>query len=95
MTVKEYLDETETIYNNGMPIELRDIFNDGSVYCGGGYNQLMEELSTAGLSHVANARFVYRNINDEDNCIILCYVKNIEFYSQSILTKVAQKMMLK
>lgn len=91
MTIKEYLMEYETINNTGVSIELRDIFNDGSVYCGSGYNQLMEELSTAGLSHVANSRFVCRDINNEKNCIVLGYVKDIELYSQSVLEQVAKK----
>ncbi len=95
MTIKEYLMEYEFINNTGVPIELRDILNDGYVYCGGGYNQLMEELSLSGLSHVSNARFVCRDIDDERHCIILGYVKDIELYSQSILEQVAKKMLLK
>lgn len=96
MTIKEYLIEYEIINNTEKAIELRDILNDGSVYCGGGYEQLMEELSAAGLSHVANARFVGRNIDDERNCIIVCYIKNdIELYSQSVLEQVAKKIVLK
>lgn len=94
MTVKEYLIESGTTYNDGIAIELRDILNDGNVYCGGGYNQLMEEISTTGLSHVANARFVSRNINNENSCIILCYIKDIELYSQSVLEQVAKKIVL-
>lgn len=95
MTIKEYLIEDKTINNEGKPIELRDILNDGSVYCGGGYEQLMEELSLLGLSHVANARFVSRDIDVERDCIIICYIKNdIELYSQSILWEVAKKMVL-
>lgn len=96
MTIKEYLIEYEIINNTGKAIELRDILNDGNVYCGGGYEQLMEELSATGLSHVANARFVCRDIDDERNCIIVCYIKNdIELYSQSVLEQVAKKMILK
>lgn len=96
MTIKEYLSEYEIINNTGKAIELRDIFNDGNVYCGGGYEQLMEELSTTGLSHVANARFICRDTDDERDCIIICYIKNdIELYSQSVLEQVAKKMVLK
>lgn len=96
MTIKEYLIEYETINNIGKPIELRDIFNDGSMYCGGGYEHLMEELSVTGLSHVANARFVCRNTDNERDCIIICYIKNdIELYPKSVLEEVAKKMVLK
>ena len=92
MTIKEYLIEYKTINNTEASIELRDVFNDGSVYCGSGYNQLMEELSTVGLSHVANSRFVCRDVDDEKNCIVLGYVKDIELYSQSVLEQVAKKL---
>ena len=91
MTIKEYL-EDKMINNEGKPIELRDSLNDGSVYCGGGYEQLMEELSSPGLSHVANARFVSRDIDVERNCIILCYIKDIELYPQTVLENVAKRM---
>lgn len=89
MTIKEYLIEYEIINNNGKSIELRDIFNDGSVYCSG-YEQLMKELSATGLSHVANARFVYRETDNEKDCIIIYYIKNIELYSKSVLEQVAK-----
>ena len=94
MTIKQYLIEYETINNNGNTIELRDVFNDGSVYCGGGYEQLMEELSATGLNHVFNARFVCRDIDDERHCIVLCYIKDIELYSQTVLENVAKKMVM-
>lgn len=95
MTVKEYLMEYKAINNTGESIELRDILNDGVVYCGGGYEQMIEELSKVGLKHIANARFVCRYPNDEDNCIILGYIKDIEFYSSTVLEQVANKMVLK
>ena len=94
MTIKEYLMKYEFINNTGVSIELRDILNDGNVYCGGGYEQLMEELSSTGLSHVSYARFVCRDIDDEKHCIILGYIKNIELYSQTVLENVAKKMVM-
>ena len=94
MTIKEYLMEYEFINNIGVPIELKDVLNDGNVYCGGGYEQLMEELSSYGLSHVSNAKFVCRDIDDKRHCIILCYIKDIELYPQTVLENVAKRMVL-
>lgn len=92
MTVREYLIKNESIYGNGVPIDLRDVLGDGSVYCGAGYNQLMESLSETGLKHVANAKYVCNDIEDETGYILLYYLKDAEYYPNYLLERIAKKL---
>ena len=73
-------------------MELKDILCDGTLYCGGGYKQLMEELSNTGLDHVANAKYVCRDIENETGCIVLYYLKGAEFYPQYLLKHIVDKL---
>ena len=92
MTIKEHLIKYKNTYDTNKRIELRDILNDGIVYCGGGYNQLMESLSEEGLNHVANARYICKDIEAENNCIVLYYLKSAEYYPQYLLQHIVDNL---
>ncbi len=86
MTIKEYLEENESIFNNGLPIKLMDILtNRMIVYCGGGYKQLFSESSLQ--DKINNSRFAYEDFKSEEECIVLYCLKEIDEYSQADLCR--------
>ena len=83
MTVKEYLEENKSIFNNGLPIMLMDVLTNRMVsYYGGGYMQFMHDDYH---SEYKNARFVYEDFENEENCIVFYCMRDIDSYSQSDL----------
>lgn len=71
------------------PIELKDVVDNAEVYCGTGYNDLIEVLSTDGLNHVSKARFI---MQAEENRNIIYYIKDIESYSNFELMQATEKL---
>lgn len=89
MTVMEFLKGNVSSLDLHKPIELKDVVDNVGVYCGTGYNDLMEMLLTDGLNHVCNARFI---MQAEENRNIIYYIKDIKNYSNFELIQVAEKL---
>ena len=90
MKIIEYLKENHSAMRSGLPIELRDLIDERSVYAGS-YESLVEFLASIGLEHVRNATFVFEDIYNEQNRILLYYVKEIEKYDEFDLRQFAAK----
>ena len=91
MKVIEFLEENRSSLRVGLPIRLLDIIDERSVYCGS-YEVLMEQLELVGLEHVRNARFLMEDMEKEQDCIVLLYMKDLEHYDDFDLTQFAAKM---
>lgn len=91
MNVIEYLKENKSNLRSGLPIELLDLIDERSVY-DGSYEGMIEFLERPGLEHVRNARFVMENVFNEENKIVLLYVKDIDKYDDFDLKQFAAKM---
>lgn len=90
VTVMEYLKNEIQYLNLSNPIELKDIIDNRGIYCNGYYDVLIKELSKKGLEHVKNARFIDMQI--EDGCYKIYYIKNIKEYSDFELICLAEKL---
>lgn len=90
MKIIEYLKENHSAMRLGVPIELKDLIDDGFVHAGS-YNSLLELLDNIGMEHVKNATFVLEDIYNDQNRIILYYVKEIEKYDEFDLRQFAAK----
>lgn len=90
VTVMEYLKNEAQYLNQDNAIELKDIIDNRGVYCNGYYDVLIKELSKNGLEHVKNARFVDMQV--EDDCYKIYYMKNIEQYSDFELICLVEKL---
>lgn len=90
MNIYEYLKENKSSLRSGLPIQLQDLIDERSVYAGS-YELLMAELEKVGLEHVRNARFVLDDIYNDENRIILLYVKDIKEYDDFDLKQFAAK----
>ena len=83
MTVKEYLEENKSTFNNGLPIMLMDVLTNKMIsHYGGGYMQFMHDDYN---SECKDARFVYEDFENEENCIVFYCMRDIDSYSQSDL----------
>ena len=91
MKIFEYLKENKSSMRSGLPIELRDIIDERSVY-DGSYEGMIEFLERPGLEHVRNARFIIEDVFNEENKIVLLYVKDIKEYDDFDLRQFAYKM---
>lgn len=89
MTVMEFLKGNISSLDLNKPMELKDIVDNTGVYCGTGYDDLMEMLLADGLNHVGKARFI---MQAEENQNIIYYIKDIENYSNFELIQVAEKL---
>lgn len=58
MTILDFLKGNTSSLDLNKPIELKDVVDNAEVYCGTGYNDLIEMLLTDGLNHVGKARFI-------------------------------------
>ena len=90
MKIIEYLKENHSAMRSGLPIELRDLIDERSVYAGS-YESLVELLASIGLEHVRNATFVMDDMYNDENRIILYYVKEIEKYDEFDLRQFANR----
>ncbi len=90
MKIIEYLKENHSAMRSGLPIELRDLIDERSVYAGS-YESMLECLEMVGLEHVRNATFVIEDIYNDQNCINLYYVKEIKEYDEFDLRQFAAK----
>ena len=90
MKIIEYLKENQSAMRLGVPIELKDLIDDGFVYAGT-YEGMVELLENIGMEHVRNATFVLEDIYNDQNRIILYYVKEIEKYDEFDLRQFAAK----
>lgn len=79
MTVREQLIGNKTSYDVNIPMLLKDVVTQKFLYCGKGYAQMIEEMDEAG----ANGRFLYDR--DDKDCIILYYIKELEYYHDNEL----------
>lgn len=91
MNIIEYLNENKSSMRSGLPIELQDIIDGHGVYAGS-FEVLMTELEKIGLEHVKNARFLMEDFEDEQDRIVLLYMKELENYDDFDLTQFAAKM---
>lgn len=91
MNVMEFLIENKSSMRSGLPIELRDLIDEGSVY-DGSYEGMVEFLGRPGLEHVRNARFVMEDVDNGENKIVLLYMKDIKEYDDDDLKRFAAKM---
>lgn len=90
MKIIDYLKENHSAMRSGLPIELRDLIDERTVYAGS-YEGLVENLQRVGLEHVRNATFVMDDIYNDENRIILYYVKEIEKYDEFDLRQFANR----
>ena len=90
MKIIEYLKENHSALRSGLPIELRDLIDERSVYAGS-YESLLEVLESIGLEHVRNATFVMDDMYNDENQIILYYVKEINKYDEFDLRQFANR----
>ena len=90
VTVMEYLKNEIQYLNSNNSFELKDIVDNRGVYCNGYYDVLIKELSKDGLEHVKNARFI--DMQTENDCYKIYYMKNIEEYSDFELICLAEKL---
>ncbi len=90
MKVIEYLKENHSAMRLGVPIELKDLIDERGVY-DGSYESLIEFLERPGLEHVKNATFVLEDIYNNQNRILIYYVKEIEKYDEFDLRQFAGK----
>lgn len=90
MKIIEYLEANKSAMRLGIPIELRDLIDEGSVY-DGSYEGMVEFLERPGLEHVRNAKFVMEDIDNGENCIVLLYIKDINKYDDFDLRQFAAK----
>lgn len=91
MNVLEFLKENKSTLRSGLPIELQDLIDEGSVY-DGSYEGMVEFLERPGLEHVRNARFVMEDVFNEQNKIVLLYIKDVKEYDDFDLKQFAAKM---
>lgn len=85
MTVKEYLEENKYIFDNGLPFQLMDVLTNRMVaHYGGGYIQFMEDNHN---SELKDARFIYEDFGNEENCIVFYCMREIDAYSQHDLER--------
>ena len=90
MKVIEYLKENQSAMRLGVPIELKDLIDEGTVY-DGSYEGMLEFLERSGLEHIANATFVLEDIYNDQNHIMIYYVKDIKEYDEFDLRQFAAK----
>ncbi len=90
MKVIEYLKENQSAMRLGVPIELKDLIDEGTVY-DGSYEGMLEFLERSGLEHIANATFVLEDIYNDKNRIMIYYVKDIKEYDEFDLRQFAAK----
>lgn len=91
MNVLEFLKENKLSMSLGLPIELRDLIDERTVY-DGNYESMVEFLGRPGLEHVRNARFVIEDMDNGENKIVLLYMKDIKEYDDFDLRQFAYKM---
>lgn len=89
MTVIEFLKNNASSLDLNKPIELKDVIDKAEVYCGTGYNDLIEILLADGLNHVRKARFITQA---EENRNIIYYIKDIKNYSNFELIQATEKL---
>lgn len=89
MTILDFLKGNVSSLDLNKPIELKDIVDNSEVYCGTGYNDLIEMLLADGLNHVGKARFI---MQAEENQNIIYYIKDIENYSNFELIQATEKL---
>ena len=89
MTILDFLNGNVSSVDLNKSIELKDVIDNTEVYCGTGYDDLIQMLLTDGLKHVGNARFI---MQAEENRNIIYYIKDIENYSNFELMQVAEKL---
>lgn len=89
MTVLDFLKDNAPSLDLNKPIELKDVVDNAEVYCGAGYNDLIEMLLADGLNHVGKARFI---MQAEENQNIIYYIKDIENYSNFELIQATEKL---
>ncbi len=92
MNIIDYLKENHSAMRSGLPIELRDLIDERSVSAGS-YESMVEFLGQVGLEHVKNATFVLDDLYNDENRIILYYVKEIKEYDEFDLRQFAAKVM--
>lgn len=90
MNVLEFLKENKSNLRVGLPIELLDLIDERSVY-DGSYEGMIEFLERPGLEHVRNARFVMEDVFNEQNKIVLLYIKDLREYDDFDLKQFAAK----
>lgn len=90
MKIIEYLKENQSAMRLGVPIELKDLIDEGTVY-DGSYEGMVEFLERSGLEHIANATFVLEDIYNDQNHIMIYYVKDIKEYDEFDLRQFAAK----
>ena len=90
MKIIDYLKENHSAMRSGLPIELRDLIDERSVYAGN-YEDMLYCLDMVGLTHVKNATFVMDDMYNDENRIILYYVKEIEKYDEFDLRQFANR----
>lgn len=91
MNVLEFLKENKSSMRLGLPIELKDLIDERTVY-DGNYESMVEFLGRPGLEHVRNARFVMEDMDNGENKIVLLYMKDIKEYDDFDLKQFAYKM---
>lgn len=89
MTVIEFLKNNASSLDLNKPIKLKDVIDNAEVYCGTGYNDLIEILLADGLNHVCKARFITQA---EENRNIIYYIKDIKNYSNFELIQATEKL---
>ena len=89
MTILDFLKGNVSSLDLNKPIELKDVVDNAEVYCGTGYNDLIEMLLADGLNHVGKARFI---MQAEENQNIIYYIKDIENYSNFELIQATEKL---
>lgn len=94
MKIIEYLKENHSAMRSGLPIELKDLIDERSVYAGS-YESMLECLESVGLEHVRNATFVMEDIYNDKNCINLYYVKEIKEYDEFDLRQFAANVLFR
>lgn len=90
MKIIDYLKENKSAMRSGLPIELRDLIDERTVYAGN-YEKLVEFLEEPGLEHVRNATFVLDDIYNGLDRIVLYYVKEINKYDDFDLRQFANR----
>ncbi len=92
MKIIDYLKENRTQLNNGLPINLIDVVDEREVYAGN-FKDLVEWLDkTVGLEHVKNARFIFDDIDNGEDRIVLWYMKDIKEYDDFDLSQFAGRL---
>ncbi len=89
MTILDFLKGNASSLDLNKPIELKDVVDNAEVYCGTGYNDLIEMLLMDGLNHVGKARFI---MQAEENRNTIYYIKDIENYSNFELIQATEKL---